>query len=414
MAHGSSPASSAHPVPAPWCFRRWRWEEVKPGSPGADPWPKARSGHRLVFHAGQIYLFGGYNPNLTLDDPEMADDPHWAQHSPLFNELWRFNVSARRWTQLTMHGEGPRALASHTMVSYRGRLVVYGGTGSPFGLTTSNEVFAFNLDTQHWETLAVEAASPELPPALYGQACLLDGPSLFTMGGTSGFQYHIDVHRLDLEQKAWSRLTPDPNPLVSDPFLPPARYRHELCLHQKRLLVLGGGTSMEAFGFEQIPAFNLETGLWERQTTWPNRRSAQEFPEPRRCHSISHWGDDVFLCGGFDGDAIFNQLWRLHLPTMRWYHIKCPLPHPVYFHDATVTQSGQAYIFGGVTNMESNTRSDQLYRTWLTIPSLREMAWEAVNHYCPNLADESSETLMEMGVPREFVSRLFYGSDQAG
>lgn len=423
------PEAKMSPIGA-YRFRRWHWEEVRSplrspssslpsssslseGVVSACPWPKARSGHRLAFHQGLIYLFGGYNPNLAEDDPDLADDPNWAEHSPLFNELWRFNVSSRRWIRLSMHGEGPRALASHTLVVYRGRLVVYGGTGSPFGLTTSKDVFVFNLDNQRWETLPIEA-SPELPPALYGQACLLRGSSFYTMGGTSGFQYQMQLHRLDLEERRWSRLSPDPDPLEFEPLLPPARYRHELCLHENRLLILGGGTALEAFGFEHIPAFNLETCQWESLVTRPHRGSPREFPEPRRCHSISHVGDDVFVCGGFDGDTIFNHLWRLHLPTKRWHFIECTLPNPVYFHDATVSKSGQAYIFGGVTDIETNTRSDKLYRTWLTIPSLREMSWDAVNHYCRNLADESSETLLELGVPREFVSRLLSGSDLAG
>lgn len=258
-------------------------------------------------------------------------------------------MSSRRWIRLSMHGEGPRALASHTLVVYRGRLVVYGGTGSPFGLTTSKDVFVFNLDNQRWETLPIEA-SPELPPALYGQACLLRGSSFYTMGGTSGFQYQMQLHRLDLEERRWSRLSPDPDPLEFEPLLPPARYRHELCLHENRLLILGGGTALEAFGFEHIPAFNLETCQWESLVTRPHRGSPREFPEPRRCHSISHVGD-----GKREKDSprsnrrkVNEMSFRYRCVCLRWFRRR----HDLQPSMAT-TSSDQAMAFHRVHSAQS-------------------------------------------------------------
>ena len=41
-----------------------------------------------------------------------------------------------------------------------------------------------------------------MPPPLYGQAVITDRAGLlYTVGGTSGFTYFMDVHRLDLTQK---------------------------------------------------------------------------------------------------------------------------------------------------------------------------------------------------------------------
>lgn len=105
------PEAKMSPIGA-YRFRRWHWEEVRSplrspssslpsssslseGVVSACPWPKARSGHRLAFHQGLIYLFGGYNPNLAEDDPDLADDPNWAEHSPLFNEVQHSESSGK-------------------------------------------------------------------------------------------------------------------------------------------------------------------------------------------------------------------------------------------------------------------------------------------------------------------------------
>ena len=49
--------------------------------------PKARSGHRLVYHEGSFYSFGGYNPEVLITDPDLMDDELWKTSRPLFKEV---------------------------------------------------------------------------------------------------------------------------------------------------------------------------------------------------------------------------------------------------------------------------------------------------------------------------------------
>ena len=62
-------------------------------------------------------------------------------------------------------------------------------------------------------------------------------------------------------------------------------------------------------------------------------------------------------------------------------------------------------MFGGVDSIEQNTRTNkvntaasptirlspgvQVFTSWLTVPSLKSMAWEAVCHYTPHIAQLS-------------------------
>ena len=72
----------------------------------------------------------------------------------------------------------------------------------------------------------------------------------------------------------------------------------------------------------------------------------------------------------------------------------------------TVTREGKMIMFGGLDNIESNTRTSAVYTSWLRIPSLRTLSWEAVCHYRPGLASVPASSLVREGVPRDCVELL--------
>ena len=330
--------------------------------------PKPRSGHRIVNYRGNIFSFGGYNPSVADDDEDMKDDPHWATSKPLFKELWCYNPSTRRWKKLSMTAPVPDQLASHTAVAYEDKMLVYGGTGSPFGQSISNTVFVLDFAVRTWSELdtAAERGLADMPRPLYGQAVALHDDKLYVVGGTSGYTYFMDVHVLDLTHRRWQCLyKPSEQEQVNGPT---ARYRHEICYYEGRIYVLGGGSSFEVQPLETLPAFDLETGTWNSVRTHPDasipieESYVEQYPRPRRCHSIEKCGhskdhasavvfkpfnlkcithnfiSDVYLFGGFDGDKICSLIWRLDLSSMTWKCWPLVMPKPVYFHSSTITE----------------------------------------------------------------------------
>lgn len=394
-----------------YSFALYRFLEEGPFK--GPPAPKARSGHRIVYYKGSIYSFGGYNPKVEQGDPEMLTDEFWPDSRPLFRELWQLNLATRSWNKIRMQGDIPEQLASHAAVlhpAYRGVMIVYGGTGSPFGLTTSNNVVACNLESGNFHRIQTLPEDGQ-PMSLYGQAVVVDDKGrLYTVGGTSGISYFMDVFSLDLTSKppVWEKLY-----CYSDTNNSPSpRYRHEICCYQDRLYVLGGGTSFSVYGFEDIPTFHLATATWTWTKTKPDenvtidRGDGNGFPEPRRCHGAVHLGNKVFVLGGYDGEDIFGDVWRLDLDQLQWRRIPIQLPTPVYFQATTVTEDGKLVIFGGVDSIEENTRTNRVYTAWLTVPSLRAMAWEAVQHYSERLATTTPNSLQELGVPVDCIQAV--------
>lgn len=46
---------------------------------------------------------------------------------------------------------------------------------------------------------------------------------------------------------------------------------------------------------------------------------------------------EVFICGGYNGELILSDLWKINLQTFQWTKLLATMPEPAYFHCAAVT-----------------------------------------------------------------------------
>lgn len=135
-------------------------------------------------------------------------------------------------------------------------------------------------------------------------------------------------------------------------------------------------------------------------------------PPARRCHGAAQLNSEtddiqVFITGGYDGEDVFDDLWKLELSTLQWTRIEtCRLPRPTYFHSTAATPEGKLYVFGGIYISDDIRRSNEIFTTWLCIPKLSEMSWEALLKYNPKIVDMKRDVLIDAGLPRKFIERL--------
>lgn len=179
--------------------------------------------------------------------------------------------------------------------------------------------------------------------------------------------------------------------------------------------MLGGGTSAVAYDLETIPAFNLQLNKWQNINTKPDTMAmAPGYPDPRKCHSCIQYvadnGDiEVVIAGGYFEDLKFyNDIWKLNLTTYRWqlFRTAC-LPFPLYFHDSATSGNGLMYVFGGIEVREhTQTRTNEVYKMWVTIPKLSEICWESLLVYYPRLPTFPLDTLRKIGIPKRFANRI--------
>ncbi|XP_054720269.1 kelch domain-containing protein 10-like [Uloborus diversus] len=351
--------------------------------------PEPRSGHRIVVYNGNVYAFGGFNPSIHDDDTDGE------QHQVLFKELWRFNFAAKNWTRLETTGTMPDQLASHAAALVNNCMIVYGGTGVPFGESSSNSTHVCNLDKLEWQTLPTTGY---LPLEQYGQAITVHDGKMYAIGGTTGYTYSMTAHCLNLITREWTLIGSDK---IEDLHHDPApRYRHEIAVYDNQIFVFGGGTASETYGFKEIPVLNLTTN------TWRYCASSDVYPPARKCHGCVQRGSDVFICGGLDGSQIFSDVWKINLKSLQWEKLKTQLPTPVYFHSTALSPAGQIIIFGGVSDLTQNVRSNELYSVWIKIPPLAEMCWQAILTYIPNIALLERQKLVKTGIPIQYINQI--------
>ncbi|KAI8038490.1 kelch domain-containing protein 10 homolog [Drosophila gunungcola] len=377
--------------------------------------PLARSGHRIIASNSHLYSLGGYNPRSALNASRNG-------RCLLFQELWSYNFATRTW-KLELNADNasnmPVELASNALTIHNNVLISHGGTGYPFGESCSNDCYVYRTAsagaTPGVERLKVKG---DLPTAQYGPGIVIHKHFLYTIGGTTGFDYTCDVYRLDFRTGIWE------NVYISRPEMrddPEGRYRHEVVYDGKHIFVLGGGTSHSVYDLQRIPAYNLEANCWDYFDTYPDRRTAdmedgnRGYPKPRKCfscvqHQSSNGDIEAFITGGLQGDfsTYFSDIWKLNLRTKKWFRIEtATLPRPLYFHSAAHSDNGCMYVFGGIEyNVKEMRRRNDLYKMWMTVPKLSEMCWDAITYYNDNLDLYDRKTLLEAGIPKRFAERL--------
>ncbi|KAK9497400.1 hypothetical protein O3M35_004727 [Rhynocoris fuscipes] len=366
-------------------------------------WPKARSGHRIVCNKNNIYSYGGYNPDLMTTVSDFNLDENWAESKPLFREVWKFNMARSEWSKVRASNI-PYVLASNAVVLQGNVLMVYGGTGVPFGQHCSHTLYVCNLSDEipHFREVMVKG---DIPEPQYGQAVFLYKQYFYVIGGTTGYDYSCDVHRLDLVTGKWEVMRLN----RGAPYDPPGRYRHEIGLYlsKNKVFILGGGTAHHSYELQDVPVYDLDTNKWSIHTTVGDAKVLENngYPIARRFHSLVQLpdSDDVYVTGGESGGSgVHCDTWKLNLESLQWTRIdSMRLENGKYFHAATLSPQGKMYLFGGISQ---DKRSDELFTAWICIPKLQEICWEALNHY--NILNGLPQDSLKQMIPPEFIQRL--------
>lgn len=121
--------------------------------------PPSRSGHRSVADENNFWVIGGYNP--WRRNCSYANSSH-----PLFRELWCFNISTSKWSLIKCRGDIPAEAASPSALIDGNFLLIFGGTGFPFGIRKSNKLSTCHLKSGTWSEVLCTGIFPKKQ---YGQ-----------------------------------------------------------------------------------------------------------------------------------------------------------------------------------------------------------------------------------------------------
>ena len=184
-----------------WRYRvsNKRWEAIEP----AGVKPAARAGCNAEYHDGSMYVFGGLNRFLQLN-----------------NELWRFDTASETWTKLTPVGPvpEPRFIGATAVDHETGKIYLYNGhRATASGFQSIGDFWVYDVATNAFRQLPPVPA----PARDEGTLSILRGPHgkkylVHTAGHTAtpvlctGFTENTtaldEIWAFDPEAESWQQL----------------------------------------------------------------------------------------------------------------------------------------------------------------------------------------------------------------
>eukprot|EP01134_Creolimax_fragrantissima_P006561 CFRG6561T1 len=249
-----------------------------------------RSGHTAVVdHSGDhMFVFGGYYYGVCI------------------NDMFRFHIPTRTWHKMECTGDVPRGVASHAAVLDGKHMLVFGGSGFPFGQNNRNTLHLLNTEDMHWTELECTGTRPS---PRYGHSMSFSEcrSYAYVYGGTSGHVFFNDCYRFCICTRVWEKLEPTTFRLTQEQRVlnaqreramqiplrmrsreeqtipqnaqlpwnvngdgqhtninaPPATYKHVSVVYRGRLYVLGGGSpDCDLDTPLHVYAMDLDTNDW--------------------------------------------------------------------------------------------------------------------------------------------------------
>lgn len=212
------------------------------------PHISARYSHSCCLHSNLMYIFGGCNSGKTT-----------------FNDMWTFDLSQRQWIRPISSGNYPPPKACCSLVSYKDKLILFGGWthSSSNRIHDSwklfNHIHEFDTKTSRWSLIEVMS---DCPPMAGHKACIY-GNEMIVFGGLQSLEnapYNYlasnDVFAFNISGHTWRKVN-------TDGPKPPPRYGHSQLVIDDHLIVLGGSSGPKKF-LSDFWILDMRTEPW----TW--------------------------------------------------------------------------------------------------------------------------------------------------
>lgn len=298
--------------------------------------PSSRSKHAMcISQDGCFYLLAGRSANLPLKD------------------LWRFDPVQSRWEEVRCRGSRPPCLQEHSVVSWKGKLYVFGGEIG-FASTGETPLWIFDTGTSLWrkqqEPGRVGGTAGRQPTGRRGHTCVIYNGAMHLFGGYQDLKgssaelwgFHFDTEQWELLnggsaavagvggsngcQAGWT------DGLAAE-LGPAPRHSHTCVVHQGAMWIYGGLADLQERS--DFWSYHFESGRWSRV------RSSKGGPGELHGHAAVQAQGCMYLFGGEHQGTANNDLWRFHFASEVWEKVlvEGTAPTPRCRHVALVNPS---------------------------------------------------------------------------
>lgn len=129
---------------------------------------------------------------------------------------------------------------------------------------------------------------------------------------------------------------------------PCKRWGHGVVLYENQIYLFGGsGNNTNSRNWEAIYILNCDTFEWER--ICPTDPFKGNIPEPRDSHSATRIGNNMYIFGGSNGNAPFNDIFAFNFTFRSWNKVVASgdIPLPREGHSAVPLNDRYVFIYGG-------------------------------------------------------------------
>ncbi|RUS29259.1 hypothetical protein BC938DRAFT_480867 [Jimgerdemannia flammicorona] len=147
-----------------------------------------------------------------------------------------------------------------------------------------------------------------------------------------------NLYVLNINTKQWARPQIDGN-------LPHGRFGHSAVIFGSRMYIFGG--QVDGHYLNDLIAFDVTT-LESSAPRWEFIVAGNEGPFGRTGHISAYHGGKIYVFGGTDGEAFYNDIWAYDIQYNAWSQIQATnhIPAPREHAAATIVDD-VVYVFGG-------------------------------------------------------------------
>lgn len=297
-------------------FRQWSVVKCPPES-----LPLGRIGHSFCANAdgGCAYVYGGVNDTDSI--------------SNYLDDLWRYDVEQKTWTEVKLKGEKQNSRAFHTAVWYKTNMYIFGGCN---GRGRFNKLFSISEDGV-CHPVAVRGNS--MPMTRYCHSSVVFEDTMYIFGGKCGGRNSNkrlhDLFQCNLSQPEWCLCDQKGT-------IPPPRSAHTAMTYE-RSMILFGGRNGGGECCEDFYIYSFDSCVWR----------SVELPHPQtfgraRNSAVVHMGN-IIVFGGWNGKKKLNDLfiYNIEANTIEFiYDIERQHPSRRECHVAVICRNS-IVVFGG-------------------------------------------------------------------
>lgn len=243
---------------------RLRWKSLE--NIDVTPTIAGRFSHSAIVYKNSMFVFGGGSSTATT-----------------FNDLWRFDLSSRKWERPISMGSYPSPKACATLVCYKNALILFGGWRHPTTFPPYqswrlfDELHSYNVVENRWTSISTMDGTS--PPPVTGHSASVHKDAMIVFGGFSQDEHtgtsKNDLWSFDLKGSVWTRKE-------TCQIKPAPRYgQFQIALSDNHCLIMGGcggpnnlyndawllDMSQEPWQWKQI---NIRNKQWAATHMWCN------------------------------------------------------------------------------------------------------------------------------------------------